>query len=392
MSTINALTIDLKEDGWETSRGFIKRTVPMPALDEKNNPLDALAVIVKVHYVGVCGSDRGIWTRTAFSEMFKNSLAKENSSLRILGHEFVGEVVQAGSLVESTAYDIKLGSLVSGDSHITCGRCYQCRMGEQEVCQDQAIMGISTNGVFAQYVRVPVKNLWAVDSARVREEVCALYDPFGNAVHSLTKVDVRGNRVAIFGCGQIGLFAVLLARHFGAAKIIAIDVNQENLNTAKALGAHETILLDSSVKKQHSYDADAEVIKRINELTYGKGVDVSMEMAGFNSSVNNCIEATRYGGHIILFGIKDGDFTIPHFSRMVVKGFTVHNIIGRQIFKTWQIAQRVLSDKTNGIQDAIWNIIMKKGEGTVINFSEYTPELVEQKMKEHPKLVFNMQR
>ncbi len=392
MENISALTIDLKEDGWETSRGFIKRTVSKPTLDEKQNPLDALAVIVKVHYVGVCGSDRGIWARAAFSEMFKNSLAKENKTLRILGHEFVGEVVEVGSMVEGTTYDIKLGSMVSGDSHITCGKCYQCRLGEQEVCQDQAIMGISTNGVFAQYVRLPAKNLWAVDKNRVREEVCALYDPFGNAVHALTKVDVRGNRVAIFGCGQIGLFAVLLARQFGAAKIIAVDVNQDNLTMAKELGAHETILLDAKAKKENSYDADKNVIERIQELTYGKGVDVSMEMAGFNSSVNNCIEATRYGGHIILFGIKDGNFVVPNFSRMVVKGITLHNIIGRQIFKTWQIAQRVLSDKTNGVQDAIWNVIMKKGEGTVINFSDYSPELIEQKMKEHPKLVFNMQK
>ncbi len=391
MNTINALTLDLAQEGWETSRGFFKRQIARPELNEKENVRDALSVIVKVSYAGVCGSDRGIWTRSAFTEMFKGALAKEDKTLRVLGHEFVGEVVEVGSLVETTTYDIRVGSMVSGDSHVTCGKCYQCRLGEEEVCQDQAILGISIDGIFAEYVKIPAKNLWAVDFNRVRPEICAIYDPFGNAVHALTKVDMRGSRVAIFGCGQIGLFAVLLAKHFGAAKVIAIDTNPHNLAIARELGAHETILIDSNAHKKNSYDSDVSVIEQIKTLTYGKGVDVSLEMAGFNSSVNNCIEATRYGGHIILFGIKDGDFMIPNFSRMIVKGFTLHNVIGRQIFKTWQIAQRVLSDNTNGIQEAIWKTILKEGGETIIKLSEYTPELMEDRMKHHPKILFDIQ-
>ncbi|MBP9731990.1 MAG: alcohol dehydrogenase catalytic domain-containing protein [Candidatus Magasanikbacteria bacterium] len=391
MNTINALTLDLAQEGWETSRGFFKRQIARPELDEKKDVRDALSVIVKVSYAGVCGSDRGIWTRSAFTEMFKGALAKEGKTLRVLGHEFVGEVVEVGSLVETTTYDIRVGSMVSGDSHVTCGKCYQCRLGEEEVCQDQAILGISIDGIFAEYVKIPAKNLWAVDFNRVRPEICAIYDPFGNAVHALTKVDMRGSRVAIFGCGQIGLFAVLLAKHFGAAKVIAIDTNPHNLTIARELGAHETILVDSTVQKKNSYDIDVSVIEQIKVLTYGKGVDVSLEMAGFNSSVNNCIEATRYGGNIILFGIKDGDFIIPNFSRMIVKGFTLHNVIGRQIFKTWQIAQRVLSDNTNGIQEAIWKHILKEGVETMIPLSQYTPELMEERMKVHPKILFDIQ-
>ena len=389
---ISALTLDLEADGWANSRGFIKRQIPMPELAETKNPQDALSAIIKVQYAGMCGSDRGIWMRSAFTEMFAKALEKDQKTLRVLGHEFVGEVISVGSLVSTTTFGITVGATVSGDSHITCGRCYQCRLGEAEVCQDQAILGISTDGIYAEYVKVPVKNLWAVDLTRIRPEVCAVLDPFGNAVHSLSKVDVRGARVAIFGCGQIGLFSVLLARQFGAAKVIAIDVNPANLAMATELGAHETILIDTKAVKTNSYDADWDVIKKIQEITYGKGVDVSMEMAGFNSSVNNCIEATRFGGHIILFGIKDGDFTIPNFSKLVVKGFTLHNVIGRQIFKTWQIAQRVLSDESNGIQDKVWNIIMKQGKGTIIPLSEFSPELVEARMNEHPKLVFAIQK
>lgn len=389
--TIQSLTHDIQADGWETSRGFVKREIPMPELNEKHNPQDALSVVVKVMYAGMCGSDRGIWYRQAFTEMFKNALAKEQKSLRILGHEFVGEVVLAGSLVPSTYYDIDVGKYVSGDSHVTCGKCYQCRLGEAEVCQDQKIFGISTDGIYAEYVKIPAKNLWAVDFNRVRPEICAVYDPFGNAVHALTKVDVRGARVAIFGCGQIGMFAILLAREFGAAKIIGVDVNPENLRIAKELGAHEVIQIEPK-QKAHEYDCDSDVIARIMELTYGKGVDVSLEMAGYSSSVNNCLEGTRPGGQVIFFGIKDGDFIIPNFSRMIVKGLTIHNIIGRQIFKTWQIAQRVLSDRTNGIQDKMWNIILKQGQGTIIPLSEFSKELVEERMKEHPKILFDFQK
>lgn len=390
MNTIKGLTIDLAQEGWEGSRGFIKRDIPMPVLDEKNNPAEAQYVIVRVMYAGMCGSDRGMWARQAFTDMVKGSLAAQNKTMRIVGHEFVGEVVEAGSLVEA-AYDIKKGSFVSGDSHVTCGKCYQCKLGEQEVCRNQSILGISIDGIYAQYVKIPAKNLWEVDFSRIRPEVCALFDPFGNAVHALSKVDVRGMRVAIFGAGQIGMFSILLARHFGAAKVIAIDTNQHNLDIAKKLGAHETILIDTTVTKTNPYDADKDAIEKIKELTHGKGVDASFEMAGFNSSVNNCIESTRYGGHIILFGIKDGDFTIPNFSSLVVKGFTLHNVIGRHIFKTWQVSQRVLSDKKNGIQDAIWNIILNNGVGPIISLDEYSIELVEEKMKQYPKLVFGFE-
>jgi len=119
-------------------------------------------------------------------------------------------------------------------------------------------------------------------------------------------------------------------------------------------------------------------------------VDISMEMAGAFSSVNNAIDSTRRGGNVIFFGIKDGDLTIPKFSRLVTRGLTIHNIIGREIFRTWQIAQRILNDKTNGIQDAIWNVILKKGKGTIIPFKDFTPESFEKAMNENPKIIFEI--
>src|SRR3989344_5082197 len=220
---VKALTFDAKKDGWEKSKGFVMREVPMPTLDEKKNPEDALSVILKIKYAGVCGSDKGLWYRTAFRDMVHESLAREKKTLRITGHEFVGEIVEVGSMVPRLYHDpdeknpvkIEKGSLVSGDSHVTCGRCFQCRVGEEHVCMNEQILGISTDGIFAEYVKIPAKNLWAVDERRVRPEVAAIYDPFGNAVHATTVVAFRGQRVAIFGAGAIGLFSILLLRRFG---------------------------------------------------------------------------------------------------------------------------------------------------------------------------------
>lgn len=396
MQMVKALAFDTEKDGWEKSKGFTMREVPMPILDEAN-PNDAVSVILKVKYAGFCGSDRGIWHRTAFKDMVHDSLKREGKTTRILGHEFMGEIVETGSMVERLYNDpdpnnkakIQVGNLVSGDSHVTCGRCFQCRVGEQNVCLYDGILGITMDGIFAEYVKVPAKNLWAIDPDRIRPEIAAIYDPFGNAIHSATKVDFRGARVAIFGAGPIGLFSVLLARHFGAAKVIAIDVNDNNLKMAKELGAHEIIKIEKK-QKEHEYDSDKEVIERIMQLTYGKGVDVSMEMAGPFSSVNNSIDATRRGGHVVFFGIKDGNLVIPKFSRVVVKGITIHNVIGREIFKTWQIAQRVLQDRSNGIQDAIWNVILKQGKGTIVPFSSYNKDTFGALLNEHPKLVFKV--
>ena len=395
--TIKAITFDTKRDGWEKSRGFTLRDVPMPTIDP-NNPEDALSVIVKIRYAGVCGTDRGLWHRAAFRDLLHSSLEKEGKTMRILGHEFVGEIVAVGAMVprlyndldEKNPVKIEMGALVSGDSHVTCGRCYQCRIGEGHVCLNEAILGISIDGIFAEYVKIPAKNIWAVDERRVRPEIAAMYDPFGNAVHATTVVDFRGQRVAIFGAGPIGMFCVLLLQRFGAAKIIVADVNADNLAMAKQLGAHETILIGKSPKK-NDYDADQAAIDRIMELTYGKGVDVSMEMAGPASSLNNCILATRRGGHVIAFGIKDGAMTIPDFSpHVIVRGLTIHGIIGREIFRTWQIAQRMLSDKTNGIQDAIWNVIMKGGRGTILPMADFKPDTFEKAMNENPKLILKI--
>ncbi len=395
---MRGLIIDTANQPWDESRGFSLAELERPTLNEAADPDDASSVIVRVKYAGVCGSDRGLWYRNAFKDQFLKALDRDSIKSRVVGHEFVGEVVEAGSKVNSLYWDpdpknvakIEIGSLVSGDSHVTCGRCYQCRIGQANVCMNEAILGITIDGIFAEYVKLPAKNLWAIDKNRIRPEVAAIMDPFGNAIHALTKVDVRGQRVAIFGAGPIGLFSILIAQKFGAAKVIAVDVSAANLELAKQCGADETILIEKS-EKTNAWEHDARVVERIRELTYGKGVDVSMEMAGPASSVNNAIDSTRRGGHVVLFGVKDGDLVIPQFPRLIVAGLTLHCIIGREIFNTWQLSQRVLAQTSNGVQDKVWNVILKGGQDTVLNLSEFDPAVFEQKMNEHPKLIFNME-
>lgn len=382
-----ALTFDTEKDKWEESKGFLKREIPMPFIDEKSNPADALAVVLKINYAGVCGTDRGIWSRNVFRDLIHDSLTKEGKTMRILGHEFVGEVLQAGSQVENL-YGIKVSENVSGDSHVTCGRCFQCHIGQEEVCQEQKILGISTDGVFANYVKIPAKNLWQVDFSRVRPEIAAVLDPFGNAVHACSKVDLIGKRVVVLGCGPIGMFTVLLSRLFGASKVIAVDRNERNLEICAKLGAHFKFLL--SKKDTEVYIPDQELLSSVKDLTYGKGADIVFEMAGSNESVNNALSIVRSGGDVALFGLKDGDFMIPKFKDIIVKGVTLHGVIGRQIFNTWQIAQRVLSDKANGVQDKIWEIVLNKGEGTVVDFDQYTAEMFKEKMERSPKILVKM--
>lgn len=371
MTTVKALTIDVEKDGWDTSKGFVIRDVPMPVLDEKANPDDATSVVLKIKYAGVCGSDRGLWNRAAFKGPVHESLAREGKTLRITGHEFLGEVVEAGSKSGRT-----VGDTVTGDSHVTCGQCLQCKAGETNVCTNEKILGISTNGIFAEYVKIPAKNLWAPNQA-IRPEIAAIMDPFGNAVHAVSKADMKDKRVAILGCGPVGLFSILLAKHFGAARVIAVDVNPANLALAKALGADE--VCDAS-----------EAVARIMALTDGIGVDVVLEMAGPFSSVLNSFDAVRRGGHVVLFGIKDGDLMVPNFSRLILRGITVHCVIGRRIFETWEISDRVLADKANGVADKIWKVILKGGAGTVLPFKDFDPAAFEAAMSAHPKIVFKV--
>jgi len=381
-----ALTYNKDADPWETTRGLRKTEAPRPRLDPARDFRDSEMALLKVKYAGFCGSDRGIWFRYAFGDMIRRSLEAEKKSVRIVGHEMLGEVVEIGAEARRR-FGYRPGDLVSTESHIVCDECYQCRVGDNHVCSKDLIIGISTDGCFAEYIKLPAKSLWPTDVSRIRPEVAAIQEPFGNAVHACTKVNLRGKRVAILGCGTIGLIAVLVARALGAVRVIGIEPDPEHQAMARALGADDVLAprlpTDGTAKE---YRHDDELARRARELTDGVGVDVAIEMSGSNASLNNAISVTRRGGDVILFGLKAGDAVIEDLDRIIVNGISLHSVIGRRIFETWHVTRYLLEQRENGIQEKIFEITLKGGK-TIVPFSSWDRESFEHAIKTNAKVL-----
>lgn len=380
-----ALTYDRERDPWETTVGLQRAQVPRPTIDEGKDYHDRSAVLIQPIMTGFCGSDRGIWFRAAFRDMIFKSLDRDHRTTRVIGHELLGRVVDLGKDARRS-YGLEVGDLVSAESHIICGACYQCRVGDTHVCADDKIIGISEDGCFAELVKLPAKNLWRTDTTKIRPEVASVQEPFGNAVHACTKVNLRGKRVAIVGCGTIGLFAVAIARAMGAIHIIGVEPAERNAEMARRLGA-DVVLRPSPTTPERPHASDPELTDRIRRLTDGVGVDVALEMSGVNSSVNNAIHAVRRGGDVILFGLKSGDAVIENFDRLIVDGISLHSVIGRRIFETWHITRHLLESRDPNIHDLIWEVILNRGEGTVIDFADYEPKAFQAAIQSHPKVI-----
>ena len=317
--------------------------------------------------------------------MILGSLESEGKTKRVVGHELLGEIVEVGERVFSK-YGYQIGDIVSTESHIVCGTCHQCRLGDSHVCARDKIIGISQDGCFAEYVKLPAKALWPTNVDVIRPEVGAVQEPFGNAVHACQVRDLRGKSVAILGCGTIGLFAILIARGMGASKIIGVEPDPHHAEMARRLGC-DAVLTPKMPPADAVHRSDPELRDAVMELTDGIGVDVAMEMAGFNSSLNNAIKVTRRGGDVVLFGVKNGDAIIEDSHRVVMDGIQMHGVVGRQIFGTWEITRNLLETRSNGIQDAIWDIILNQGQGTIVDIHDWEQASFEAAIRQHPKVV-----
>jgi threonine 3-dehydrogenase len=379
-----ALTYNRKTDPWDTTTGLRRTEVPRPVLDEAKDYKDSHMVLIRTRYAGFCGSDRGIWFRRAFGDMIAKSLDRDKKDVRVVGHELLGDVVAVGSMAARET-GLQPGDTVSAESHIVCGTCYQCRIGDNHVCADDLIIGISTDGCFAETVKLPARGLWRTDTRRIRPEVAALQEPFGNAVHACTKVNLRGKRVAILGCGTIGLFAVAVAKALGARTVIGVEPMPSHIEMAKALGADHVIAPRNM--ENATYEHDPELAKAVRSLTEGVGVDVALEMSGMPTSVNNAIACVRRGGDVILFGLKSGDQVIEDFDRVIVDGISLHSVVGRRIFETWHITRNLLESRDPNIHDKIWDVILHRGQGTITPFEAFEKGKFEQMIKTHPKVI-----
>jgi threonine 3-dehydrogenase len=376
---MKALVFDKSKYSWEDSKGFDKVEVPEPVLGEGDDD----KIIIKVAYAGICGTDKGIWNRQAFKDAILNTIDEQTKNggkpYRIIGHEFFGEIRQVGENVK----DLKIGDMVACESHVVCNKCFQCLNGQKNVCTNEKILGISVDGGFAEFAKVPAQVAWKTDVAKIRPEIAAMQEPFGNAVHAASKVDLKGKTVAIFGLGPIAQFLVLIARGLGAKTIIGVEPKDEALGMAKQLGIDHTIILERAKDYRHNQ----KVVDEVLDLTNGLGADVAFEMAGFNDSVNNTIASVRRGGDVILFGLKTGDFVFEDFNKLVMKGITMHCVAGRQIWGTWEITKKLMEDKSNGVQEKLWSVLLNNGDGTILPFADYTKEKFEEMMQKHPKFL-----
>jgi threonine 3-dehydrogenase len=379
MATMRALTFDSARESWNGSTGMVLDRVEVPTLGDG---ADQSCVIARVRFAGFCGTDRGMWWRKAMGDMVQGSLVAEGQTRRVFGHEFLGEIVEVGSKVASK-YGYKPGDMVSTESHVVCGTCYQCRLGEFHVCANDRILGVSMDGCFAEYVKIPAKALWPTDLTRIRPEVAAVQEPFGNAVHACQVTDLRGRTVAILGTGTIGLFAVLIARGMGAGKVIGIEPSARHREQALQLGC-DHVLTPASTE---GFAADPSLRQQILDVTDGVGVDVAMEMAGHPSSVNNALSIVRRGGHVVLFGLKNGDTTIQDFHRVIMNGQTLHGVVGRRLFGTWEVTRSLLENTQNGIQDAVWKVILAEGRETIVDASTFDRASFEDVMARYTKPV-----
>lgn len=289
-------------------------------------------VLIKVKAVSICGTDVHIFNWDAWAaDRIKTPL--------LYGHEFAGEVVELGNNVRH----IKVGDYVSGECHITCGHCLECRTGMAHACQNVKIFGVDVSGIFAEYACIPATNVWHNDP-EAPLELCSIQDPFGNAVHSVFSTDVVAKDVVISGVGPIGAMCVSLCKHVGAAKVFAIEKsNPYRVEMAKRLGADKV------------YNATDNIKEDILKMTNGKGADVVLEMSGDPKAVGNGLDLLRTGGQLILLGVYAAPSTIDFSKQVVFKYITIKGINGRRMFEDWYRMRGLL--KNSGIRKDLETII-----------------------------------
>ena len=279
-------------------------------------------VLVKVRVTSVCGTDYHIyrWDEWAQAHI---------TPPRIIGHEFAGEIVQVAPDVTTH----KVGDMVAAESHIGCGRCYQCRTGNSHICERLRIIGVDVDGSFADFVKIPEQNAWPIPS-QVPIETASVLEPLGNAVHAAFAADIPGSDVSIFGCGPVGLAAVALTNVSGALSVTAIDINDYRLRLAKTMGA-------SKVINSKAVDPVAEIHKD----TDGRGAGVVLEMSGNEIAIRNAFKAVRNGGTVILFGLPSAEVRLNLGDDIIFKEAHVRGIVGREIFKSWYILDDLLKSR-----------------------------------------------
>ncbi|MBW2461994.1 MAG: L-threonine 3-dehydrogenase [Deltaproteobacteria bacterium] len=268
-------------------------------------------VKIRVKKTAICGTDIHIYNWDAWSRV-------TIPVPMIVGHEFVGEVVETGSHV----YGLEEGDRVSGEGHITCGYCRNCRAGKRHLCRNTVGVGVNRTGAFAEYLVIPAANAFKLPD-NISDDVAAILDPLGNAAHTALSFDLVGEDVLITGAGPIGCMAVTIAKHCGARHVVITDVNDYRLELAQKMGAS----LALNVTKDN-------IAAAMERLQMTEGFDVGMEMSGNGEALKDMLGHMNHGGKVAILGIPANDVTID-WTDIILKGLVLKGIYGREMFETW---------------------------------------------------------
>ena len=290
----------------KASPGLWLEEVPVPEFGIND-------VLIEVLRTGICGTDVHIHTWDAWAQ--KTVPAGKDM---VIGHEFVGRVESIGDNVK----DFEIDDIVSGEGHVVCGRCRNCMAGRRHLCMDSAGIGINRPGAFAEYLVLPMTNVWP-HAPGIPRDVQALFDPLGNAVHTALSFPVLGEDVLITGAGPIGIMAAGIVRHAGARKVVITDVNPTRLKLAEKM--HPTLTVDVSKKR---------LVDVQKELGMKEGFDVGLEMSGNPKAFREMIENMCHGGKIAMLGIPEKAFNID-WNQVIFNMLTIKGIYGREMYETW---------------------------------------------------------
>jgi threonine 3-dehydrogenase len=267
--------------------------------------------LIRVEKTGICGTDLHIYNWDTWAQ-------KTIPVPMVVGHEFVGEIVEVGSNVT----DFFPGEIVSGEGHVVCGRCRNCLAGRRHLCKNTQGVGVNRTGAFAQYIALPMTNVWHHHPS-IDREIASIFDPLGNAVHTALSFDCLGEDVLITGAGPIGLMASAIVRHAGARHVVVSDVNPFRLELAKKMGA--TIAVNPLQKTIAEVQA---------ELDMKEGFDVGLEMSGSPAALRTMLENMCHGGKIAMLGIPSEPIAID-WNLVVFNMLTIRGIYGREMYETW---------------------------------------------------------
>ena len=268
-------------------------------------------LLIKIRKTAICGTDMHIYNWDEWSQ-------QTIPVPMVVGHEYVGEVVGMGQEVRGFA----IGDRVSGEGHITCGHCRNCRAGRRHLCRNTEGVGVNRSGAFAEYLVIPAFNAFKIPD-NISDELASIFDPFGNAVHTALSFDLVGEDVLITGAGPIGIMAAAVARHVGARHVVITDINPYRLELARKMGATRAV----DVSKEDLQDV-------MNELGMSEGFDVGLEMSGVPVAFRDMLKKMNHGGKVAMLGIPPQDVSVD-WNQVIFKGLVIKGIYGREMFETW---------------------------------------------------------